>query len=157
MSTRPIFPLTRPNSDNFWFRMIVPPALRQTVGRREIRESLHTTSVSEARLLCSAKQVEWNDRFYQLREQIAGAAAADGVRIVDETLDARIAEHGQFHAVAYELELIAQAEIAYLDDPGMLDAGQAATDLCPAYSSHTDPRSREIIGSRHRALHRDIM
>ena len=79
------------------------------------------------------------------------------MRIVDETLDTRIAEHGGFHAIAYELELIAQAEIAYLDDPEMLEAGQAATDLCPAYSVHADEGPRELIRTRYRALHRDIM
>ena len=85
MSTRPILPLKRPNSENLWFRMIVPPSLRQAVGRREVRVSLRTINLAEARLLCSVKQVEWNDHFGRLRIQLANSASADGARIVDET------------------------------------------------------------------------
>ena len=155
MSTRPISPLKRPNSENLWFRMIVPPDLRSVVGKREIRESLRTTSMAAARLLCAAKQVEWIDRFEAMRQQRASAVASDGVRIVDEHLDAQIARYGPFHAIAYELELIAQAEHAFLDDPEMLELGQAAADLRPAYAGYTDPRTREMIGARQQALHRD--
>ena len=157
MSTRPISPLKRPNSENLCFRMIVPPDLRDVVGKREIRESLRTTSMAAARLLCAAKQVEWTEWFEAMRQQRTSAAAADGVRIVDEHLDAQIDKYGSFHGVAYELELIAQAEHAYLDDPEMLEPGQAAADLCPAYVDYAVPRTREKISARQRALHRDAL
>ncbi|EMD84627.1 DUF6538 domain-containing protein [Pacificimonas flava] len=157
MSSRPISPMKRPNSENLWFRMIVPPDLRQAVGKREIRESLHTPKMSEARLLCSTKQLEWNERFAKLREQNAVTAAAEGVQIVDRLLDARIAEHGIFHAVAYELELIAQAECAHLDAAELIKPGQAAINLCRAYATYADPQVSGVISARQRVLHRDVM
>lgn len=131
--------------------MIVPSDLRDVVGQREIRESLKTTSSAEARLLCALKQVEWTDRFEAVRQQRASAVAAEGVRIVDEHRNAQIIKHGAFHAVAYEFELIAHAEHAHLDDPGMLEPGQAAADLCPSYAEYTDPCTRELIEARQRA------
>lgn len=87
--------------------MIVPSDLRDLVGKREIREFLRTTSWSEARLRCSAKQVEWNDRFEQMRTTAAEVATEDGVRLVDRHFDAQIATYGTYHAFAYELEMIA--------------------------------------------------
>ena len=155
MSKRLISPLKRPNSENLWFRIIVPSDLRALAGKREIRGSLHTPSMAEARLLCAAKQVEWNERFDQMRAAATQGAAEDGRRIVDKHLDAQIAKYGTFHAIAYELEQIAQAECAHLDDPAMLEAEEAAVGLCPGYAQYTTPHIDGIIAARQRVLHRD--
>ena len=156
MSTRPIAPLKRPNSANLWFRMIVPPDLRAAIGKREIRESLNTPHMPDARLLCSAKQHEWNCRFEERRSQIATTVALQGADIADQHLDACIAEHGASRAISYELEMIAQAEQVHLNSDELLDPGQAAAELCAGYRIYNDLRTREISHIRQQALHRSV-
>ena len=53
-------------SKNLWFRMVVPPRHRVTIGRTEIKFSLKTSDPAEAKVAYAAAQVEWRQRFLTL-------------------------------------------------------------------------------------------
>lgn len=63
MSTRLVSPWKRPNSSLYRYRMVVPPRYRRAVGKGEIKQSLNTADLGEARRLCAIRQGEWLERF----------------------------------------------------------------------------------------------
>lgn len=139
MSNRLVSPVLKPNSQFYWFRLVVPERYRQAVGKREIWKSLETSDLGEARRKCAARQQEWLDRFKRIEEEIAGRAAVDAVLVVDSYLDAEACRVGSLdRVVSHELKNLALAESSAFFDDDLLSDGDFVRDVvadgAPAYS-----------------------
>lgn len=116
MNPKLVSPWKRPNSSNYWFRLVIPMRYRPKVGQAEIKQSLMTPDLGEARRLCAQLQADWLTKFANFDIELASAASANGIEIVDQYLDHQAAERGGLEAVvAYELAGLALAESAYID------------------------------------------
>jgi hypothetical protein len=76
-------PWKRPNSANYWFRLAIPPRYRAAVGQSEIKLSLETTDIREARRLCGLMQCEWLAKFQALDVVAKVADEHEGAEVVD--------------------------------------------------------------------------
>ena len=63
MNVRLITPWKRANSSQYWFRMVVPPRYRSAVGKTEVKQSLGTEDLGEARRQCATRQADWIRQF----------------------------------------------------------------------------------------------
>lgn len=157
MSPRLISPWKRPNSTQFWFRMVVPPRYRQAVGKSEIKQSLGTDNVSEARRLCAMRQSEWLKKFELMELELKACDARDGVEAIDRYLDRQAEELGNMdRAIAYELEGIAIAEAYHLASPTPEELGLSSGDYHPLvdnpYPAYRDPGTLGMITERRQVL-----
>lgn len=153
MSTRLISPWKRPNSTQFWFRMVVPPRYRQAVGKSEIKQSLGTSDLGEARRLCAARQSDWLKKFELIELELKALEARDGVEVIDGYLDRQAKQLGSMdRAIAYELEGIAIAESYHLEMPSLEDMGLPANEFHPLvdnpYPSYRESATQGVISER---------
>lgn len=115
MSTKLITPWKRSNSAFYWFRMVVPLRYRTTVGKSEIKQSLGTSDLGDARRLCAQAQAQWLDQFREIETRQQQAAAIEGVEIVDRYLYDQADLRGGLSAVmSYKLQDFALSEAAML-------------------------------------------
>ena len=94
MNPRMISPWKRPNSANYWFRLAIPLRFRERVGQVEIKLSLQTADIREARRLCGLMQYEWLAKFQHY--DIVPAADADrtAIETIDRFFDYEAARYG---------------------------------------------------------------
>jgi integrase len=124
MNLRLVTPWKRPNSVNYWFRLVVPPRYRQVVGVSEIKRSLNTSDIGEARRACAVRQQEWLERFERIEAEMQRAETAQAATVVDCFLDAQAVRLGGMDAaVRHELEGLALAEVAQIDEADLLANG----------------------------------
>lgn len=155
MSARLISPWKRANSNLYWFRMVVPPRYRQALGKTEIKQSLGTPDVGEARRLCAKLQTEWLGRFAELALKLDADAAQFAPQIVDQFLEHEAGLHGGLDAVIrYELDGLALAESSYSDPQAPIATLAAKTDFLRGDDAGEDydDEQREIISLRRLAL-----
>ncbi len=157
MSPRLIYPWKRPNSTQYWFRMVVPPRYRQAVGKSEIKQSLGTDNVGEARRLCAMRQSEWLKKFELIELELKARDSRDGVEAVDRYLAQQAEALGNMdRAIAYELEGIAIAEAYHLASPTPEELGLSSGDYHPLvdnpYPAYRDPRTVGMITERRQVL-----
>lgn len=157
MSPRLISPWKRPNSTQYWFRMVVPPRYRQAVGKSEIKQSLGTDNVGEARRLCAMRQSEWLKKFELIELELKARDSRDGVEAVDRYLAQQAEALGNMdRAIAYELEGIAIAEAYHLASPTPEELGLSSGDYHPLvdnpYPAYRDPRTVGMITERRQVL-----
>ncbi|MFN3725998.1 MAG: DUF6538 domain-containing protein [Allosphingosinicella sp.] len=157
MSSRLVSPRKRPNSSYFWFRLVVPPHLRDAVGKREIQFSLGTSDLGEARRMCAQHQSAWLAQFAAYEAQIQRDAELFGSDAVDRFFAAEASRYGGMDkVVAYELECVTEAEQAALDALTTDELGLPADADHPliqgAYPVYRDSRLKDMIQSRREAL-----
>lgn len=157
MNTRLVSPWKRPNSSFFWFRMVVPPRYRAAVGKREIKQSLQTADLGEARRLCAINQSKWLARFEAIDANIEVDAGRRAREIVDSHFQAESERHGGLDkVVSYELECAAVTEKAMIpclcaEDLG-LPPGTAHPLLDGSYPHYLEKEEREAIFLRQAQL-----
>ena len=157
MSTRLISPWKRPNSTQFWFRMVVPPRYRKAVGKSEIKQSLGTDQIGEARRLCAIRQNEWLKKFELSARELKAHEARDGTKVIDGHFDRLASELGGMDsAIACELEGMAIAEFHYLHSSTCEELGLAPGEFHPLvdnpYPAYREPKIRDLISARRWAL-----
>lgn len=74
--------------------MVVPPRYRQAVGKSEIKQSLGTSDLGEARRLCAARQSDWLKKFEPIELELKAREARDGVEVIDGYLDQQAKQLG---------------------------------------------------------------
>ena len=115
MNARLISPWKRKNSSQYWFRMVVPGRYRAAVDKTEIKQSLGTDDLGEARRQCAERQSAWLKRFEAIELEMRANELNQSIAAVDAYLDRRAAELGRMdRAIACELELAALAESEHL-------------------------------------------
>jgi integrase len=98
MGLRMITPWKHPRSDNLWFRKRVPDRFRAFMGGlREIKESLGTSSMTDAKLLCQERNVHyerlWRDHLD--RPQPSGLTRMQAVALAGELYREVVEAHKQ--------------------------------------------------------------
>jgi hypothetical protein len=83
MNPRMISPWKRPNSANYWFRLAIPMRYRTRVGQSEIKLSLQTADIREARRLCGLLQGDCLAKFQAFDVADKIAAETTGADLVD--------------------------------------------------------------------------
>ncbi|MFW2828513.1 DUF6538 domain-containing protein [Sphingomonas sp. ID0503] len=146
MNARLISPWKHPKSSQYWFRMVIPPRYRDGVGKSEIKQSLGTEDIGEARRLCAARQSEWRKRFEAIDLEERASNARSGLAAVGRYIDAQaIRLGGMDSAIAYELEGVALAEAAYLDKPSSVELGLREGESHPLLEAiYPDPKIRAL-------------
>lgn len=71
-------PYKKPNSANYWVRIVVLKDLKARVGSGEIQKSLATTDAAEAAILAAEFSIKWKREFKSLRDEIASEELALG-------------------------------------------------------------------------------
>jgi hypothetical protein len=99
MNPKLVSPWKRPNSSNYWFRLAIPARYRVNVGQIEIKQSLMTANLGEARRLCAQLQSDWLTKFATFDQERENAARANGANIIDQFLEFEASEHGGLDAV----------------------------------------------------------
>lgn len=159
MSTRLVSPWKRSNSSFYWFRMVVPTRYRRVVGKGEIKQSLNTADLGEARRLCAIRQGEWLERFDAIEAELQAQAKRAGVEVIDRHFEAESGRYGGLdRVIAYELECAAEAEQASIPVFAAEDFGLAPEAdhplLTASYPGYTDKAQRQAISLR-RSMLRD--
>ena len=162
MNRKMISPWKRPNSCNYWFRLAIPPRYRARVGQSEIKSSLGTADIRQARQLCASLHSEWLIKFAAFDAEQTRLSERTGIEIVDALFQHEVSGVGSLDAViAYELEGLALAESAYLDarttdDILGLNAPEnvALVIAETPYPAYRGPTERSLIADRHRLLGR---
>lgn len=157
MSPRLVSPWKRPNSSFYWFRIVVPARYRRVVGKGEIKQSLNTTDLREARRLCAIRQREWLKRFEAIEAELVADAGRLGIQAVDRHFEAESQRYGgRDRVVAHELECAAEAESAMLptfspDELG-LEPGTCHPLLEASYPDYIEDAQRKAILLRRSVL-----
>jgi hypothetical protein len=160
MNPRMISPLKRPKSANYWFRLAIPTRYRTRVGQSEVKLSLQTADIREARRLCGLMQGDWLAKFQAFDVADRIDAERTGADLVDRFFEVEAERHGGLDAVMnYELDGLGLAESAYLEaitvedilGPGWAD-GPVIEWADEAYPDYRDPPRRGMIASRRKML-----
>ena len=137
--------------------MIVPPRYREQVGKAEIKQSLGTDDLGEARRLCAARQHDWLKKFELIELELKARDTLVGTEAIDGYLNRLSVELGSMdRAISYELEGIALAEADHLECLSLEDLGLKPGDSHPLlgnpYPAYRDSATQALIHSRRDAL-----
>jgi len=97
-------PTTHSLSKNFWFRLVVPERLRESVGKREIRFSLGTSDPEVAKIRQAQELAKWRTRFLELDREIEQEALSRAPALVDGFLEAMGQRNGDYDSAVYAIQ-----------------------------------------------------